>query len=141
MSWIVKALLAMGVFAIMIIVLSEQIKRGVSVAAQLFIMSIVWFFAFGLWLAFDKWQGMANLSAKDLIMIIVVSLLAVVGNWAQFEAAASAPNAGLSSAIVNCSTVLVAIISFFFLGGHLNWQQVVGLCLTLSGLTLLAIYS
>jgi len=71
-------------------------------------------------------------------LLCLAAAVCCVGNVAQLEAIASAPNPGYPLSVVSSSAVLTALLSGFLYGGSVSLSKALGMGLCLAGVALLS---
>jgi drug/metabolite transporter (DMT)-like permease len=138
MNWVIQSFLALFSIGVMVVLITDQLRKGMSVQFLMFLIAVVfWAPAYGVW----AWRKGFNyhLSASTIAILFVIGALSVFGNWAQFEAAAKAPNPGIAFAIVGCQAVVITILAKFFLGNNVSLAQWGGIALCIVGIMLINI--
>lgn len=133
---ITQSLTALVSFAIMIVLLTATVKRGVSVPYAMFVLSAVLLISNGLW----AWgEGLAWPAWKLAVPLMVAAgICSVLGNWAMFLATSTSANAGYAVAIIGCQAALVVLLSYWFLGGELHWLRLLGIGVCFVGVMLIS---
>jgi len=139
MDWITLSLISLVAMSFMVILITGQMKKGVSSQFVMVIISIVWLLGYGFWLWLEGIDF--TISEITLAIILISGIIGVFANWLLFEAAASAPNPGFSFAISNANPVLIAIMAVIFLGSELTWEQFVGVLIIVIGVVIINIFS
>jgi len=89
-NYITQALTALVSFAMMVMLITAAVKRGVSVPFSLFILSLVLSFSFGAWSS-GEWNMWPTWKSA-VPLLLVAGLCSVLGNWAMFLATSSSAN-------------------------------------------------
>lgn len=135
MTWLTQSFIAMASFALMVIMVTNELKKGMSSQMAMLLIALTWIPAFGIW----QWKkGFMPISASSVLVIIIAGLLSVLGNWAQFEAAARAPSPGLSASVVSCQVVLIAILAKLLFHSYINPMQIIGMLICLIGVVIIS---
>lgn len=135
-NYVTQALTALVSFAMMVMLITTAVKRGVSVPFSMFILSLVLTFSFGAWSS-GEW-GMWPTWKSAVPLLLAAGLFSVLGNWAMFLATSSSANAGYALSIIGCQSALVLILSYMFLGGELHWLRLVGVATCLVGVLIIS---
>lgn len=70
-----------------------------------------------------------------------MGVLSFIGNWAQFRASTTAPNAGLAIAVVSLQSAVIALLAFIFFKEKINIMQIIGMVTALIGIVLISLGS
>lgn len=135
-NYVTQALTALVSFAMMVMLMTSAVKRGVSVPFAMFVLSLVLVFAFGTWSS-GEW-GMLSSWKAAVPLLVGAGLCSVLGNWAMFLATSSGANAGYALAIIGCQSALVLVLSYWFLGGELHWLRLVGIATCIIGVLIIS---
>lgn len=135
-NYVTQALTALVSFAMMVMLMTTAVKRGVSVPFAMFVLSLVLVFAFGAWSS-GEWSMLSNWKAA-VPLLVGAGLCSVLGNWAMFLATSSGANAGYALAIIGCQSALVLVLSYWFLGGELHWLRLVGIATCIIGVLIIS---
>lgn len=139
MNWIILSLASLFLSAVVVVIITGQVKKGISTQFVMFIISVIWIFGYGFWAYFE---GANFIFPKIYFLLIVIAGLAgVFANWFIFAAAADSPNAGLAFAISNSSSAMVAVLAVFFLGSELSLRRFAGVLVCLLGVVILNYFS
>lgn len=136
MNWIIQSVLAMCLFAIMCVLITIEIRKGISLNFIMMVTGICCAIYFGI-INFKTGINF-SFSASTVAIVILIAILSIAGNVFQFRAAAVAPNAGLAFAIVGCQSMLVIITAMILMGDKLTLTQGAGAILSLSGIILIS---
>ena len=135
-NYVTQALTALVSFAMMVMLITAAIKRGVSVPFSLFILSLVLTVSYGAWSA-GEW-GMWSAWKSAMPLLVIAGLFSVLGNWAMFLSTSTSANAGYALAIIGCQAALVLLLSHWFLGGELHWLRVFGIAVCFIGVLIIS---
>lgn len=135
-NYVTQALTALVSFAMMVMLMTTAVKRGVSVPFAMLILSLVLTVSFGAWSS-GEW-GMWSTWKSAVPLLLLAGLFSVLGNWAMFLATSSSSNAGYALAIIGCQSALVLVLSYFFLGGEMHWLRLLGIATCLIGVIIIS---
>jgi len=138
MTWKIYALLSMAVLSVMVLLITSQTKKGVSVAFVMLLIGFIWFLGYGFW---TYQEGVNFQISKEMLLILTISgILSIFGNWLLFQAATLAPNPGVAFAISDSKAALITLLSIVFLGtGVIDLAKIVGILMCVSGIIMLNI--
>lgn len=85
----------------------------------------------------DIWQSDKFLFF--LLIMLVVGIFSVIGNWADFEGIKRAPNPGYSTAIRNTTILPVILFSVLIFGSEFSLLKLLGAILVMIGIALLVL--
>jgi drug/metabolite transporter (DMT)-like permease len=137
-NWIFLAFVALSCFSVLVSIITVLTKRGLPLPFILmcaFGVSMVLYFA-------QTWMATRfsfEVSLQSLLLLLLVGVLAFIGNWAQFQAAGLAPNPGLAIAVVSLQSGLIALIAVIFFKEKLTLLQTLGLVVTMAGIMLISV--
>lgn len=136
--WIVHALLALGGFTGIYLCLKWLTIYNLSstlINTYFFILTGIGFVFLNL---FQK--GSFVPPAKTWPIFLVLTCIAVFGNYFSVKAFETAPNPAYVTAIVSTSVVLLALISVIAFGSQLTLIKAFGILLAVSGVIILALF-
>ncbi len=104
---------------------------------------MVYFFTFGaimLWVYvfFSGYHIETPKELSQIIKIILVAALVVGGFWSLFESYRLVDNTGLTRAILSVNIVVAFLLSNIIFGAKINWIDVGGSILIISGIILMS---
>ncbi len=131
MQWYIWAFIGMICLTAVTLLLKKVTQLEPStVLINLYIFGFT-FLGFIIWTASKKEKLL--LSKSVLILLIIISAIAILLNFALVESYRLAPNPGYARAIVTISTALVAIFALFTLGAKISIAKIAGVVLIVIG--------
>ena len=86
-----------------------------------------------------KWGESLKIGWSALLLILLASIFAFIGNMCDVEALRLAPNAGYASAVKSGQILVITIAScFLFKDQQISWQGAFGVIMIFTGVGLLA---
>ena len=76
-----------------------------------------------------------------MTLSFILAILLIANNIAIFWAFKNSPNIGYSHLIINLNVILTFLVAIFIFKQKFNYKSLLGLIITLVGLTLLIYYS
>jgi len=140
LHWLVLSLIALVCFSVMVILITYSSRRGLPLSFILFGIFLVgprFFFIKTVFTTGFKFE----ISLTTILLLFVMGLLSFAGNYAQFLATTSAPNPGLAVAVVSLQSALIAILAVVFFKDKIAMIQVIGILVTLIGITMISLGS
>lgn len=136
--WIIYSLISLVSLAIMIVVMTSQTKKGVSVEFTLAIVVGLWIPFYALLSFFEGFNLPSVSMLPPIIMALIsVGILAVIANSYIFKAYRDAQNPGLAAAIVNTNPVIITIFAGIFLDKELTIIKLLGILICVIGVIII----
>ncbi len=82
-----------------------------------------------------------EVSTGSIILVLIMGILSVIGNYAQFHAANAAPNPGIVFAIVGVQSSLVTLLAFVLFKDKVTPIQLAGILLGLISISMISLGS
>lgn len=82
-----------------------------------------------------------NITKKDIFLIILFSLLLVLNRMFQIYAFKISPQIGYSQLIINMNIIFTLIAGYFLFQQKINIKSLIGIIITLIGLSIIICYS
>ena len=82
-----------------------------------------------------------NITEKDIFLIILFSLLIILNIMFQIHAFKISPQIGYSHLIINMNIIFTLIAGYFFFKQQINIKSLIGIIITLIGLSITICYS
>lgn len=124
----------------MVTLITVTSKNGVPLSFILFAIFLIGAIAYGVQTAVTTHFSFA-ISLPTVLMVLCMGILSFIGNYAQFQATASAPNPGLAIAVVSLQSGLIAVLAFVFFKDKLNSLQLIGMLVGIIGIGMISIGS
>ncbi len=137
-GWFTYSCAALFSFATMIILITIVMRRGTNIGLVMTVLGIIPVSYFAI-MAYQNLKMGGTISKGSVAILIVASILSIIGNIGQFEAAKIAPNAGLPFAVISFQSTLIAIASLVIFKDTLTLLQIAGMFMGLGSVLLLSL--
>jgi len=137
MNWFILALIAMISFTILFLILKKIADFGINSAVIYFYTSILAALVALIYIFGSNLR--LNVNTYSLFLLIIVGIIAFIGNVFLIESLKVAPNPGYSLAVIAMNNVLVAIISVFVFKSEITLIKGFGILLAIIGTILLGL--
>jgi drug/metabolite transporter (DMT)-like permease len=138
MNWLILSFTGLFSLSIMSFFITLLARKGYPVSFILLGISIV-LTIFYIIQTFFVAQYKFVFSPSVLGLLLFIGILSAIGNVALYQAANTAPNAGLAIGIVGLQSVVVAVLAFFFLKDTMSPWQLLGLALSVVAIFLMSL--
>lgn len=135
-NWFIFAVIGSVFFGIQAILFKFILNKGLN-----FTLLTTYFFTittFLLWIYTFTTQNLALPNKEIMVLLIVSSLLAVIGNLAFFKSLNLVKNAGYTQAVGSLSIVVSFILSIFLFNLKLDFIGIAGIITIIVGVILLS---
>jgi len=141
MSWFFLSIIALFSLSIMSLLITMLTRQGFPVPFVLLGIGVIFVIAYSLQ-TFVFSSPTFTITPGTIGLLLLIGLLSVIGNFALFQAANDAPNAGLALIIGSgLMGVVVSILAVFFLKDKLTFLQIFGIFLAIFAIILINIGS
>lgn len=139
MNWILLSFIALTCFSVMVTLITYTVRKGTPLSLVLFGIFAVGAIAY----FFQVYSGpkLGSIPPVIIALLVTMGLLSFIGNWAQFQASTTAPNAGLAIGIVSLQAALIAIFALIFFKDKINSLQTVGIIVAIIGAIMIGLGS
>jgi drug/metabolite transporter (DMT)-like permease len=140
MNWLILSFTGLFSLSIMSFFITLLARKGYPVSFILLGISIV-LTIFYFVQTFITAHYKVAFSPSVLGILLFIGILSAIGNVTLYQAANTAPNAGLAIGIVGMQSVVVAILAFMFLKDKMTTLQLIGLMLSVVAIFLMSMGS
>lgn len=137
MSWKIQSILAMLLLSVMVVLITEQTKKGLSVPFIMFAIAIVWLISFGGVLAKEGINF--TVSHKTIAVLVLIGLLSFLANWLLFLATSQNNSPGPAMAIFNSSAVVITFIYYLLIGTPISFVKIIGIVMCTVGVIIISL--
>jgi drug/metabolite transporter (DMT)-like permease len=132
--WVIFSLLAAVFFSIMFLVFKKL--EGLGTPLLIFGCSVGTALCFLTHIVANKMT--VRIPPSALAWLGLASLLSYCGNYFQTRSLTEGPNAGYTTAIVGCQSVILMVASFYLFGSHISLAKLFGVALCVAGVVVLS---
>jgi uncharacterized membrane protein len=137
-TWVLYAICAAISFGAMLLVYKKLLLLGINpLILNLFVFGIT-FFGFVLITGVTKTK--IDVNASILLLLVLASFFAVVGNFCDVQATKNAPNPGYASAIKSTQIIIITLMAPLLFKSSLTWPKLTGVILVLIGMIIISVF-
>lgn len=137
MNWIFLSVTALFLLSTMSILITTLTRKGYPVSFVLLGIGII-FTIFYFFQTFVLSHPTFSINLNTILMLLLIGILSTFGNFALFQAANNAPNAGLAITIgAGLQAAVVSVLAFIFLKDKLTTMQIIGIILAVFAIILI----
>ncbi len=137
MNWVALSITGLFSFSFMSFIITLLSRRGypvtfilIGIAAVLLVVYCIQAFLI------EKYTFV--FSPFVVMLLLAAGILSAIGNYAMYQAANNAPNAGLAIGIAGMQAVVVAILAVLFLRDKITNIQILGIILSIIAIFLMS---
>jgi drug/metabolite transporter (DMT)-like permease len=125
-NWFLLSLSALVCLSSMSFLITVLAKRGLPVSFILLGIGVIFVLYYSAQ-TFVFSQQKFDITASTLLLLLIIGVLSALGNLFLYQAAATAPNAGLALAVSGMQSSVVALLAFMVFKNTLTPLQIVGI--------------
>ena len=140
MSWYLYSILTAFSFTGMVLCTRYLGNKGFSskqILLFLFLFAFLGFLVINIGTINTIWDS--EFFLDFIIIMTIVSIFAVIGNWADFTAVIKAPNPGFAGTIKSSNVFLISVIAFLIFGSSFSLIKLMGMFFIIGGIAALII--
>lgn len=142
--WIYLSILSCVITAITVVLMKYISYTKCNIKTLIIISFLIGAFFTLLYIPFDKDfknDIIKNITKKDILLIIIFSIILLCNRFSQAYTYKISPNIGYSHLIINANVIITLIASYLLFNNKINCQSFFGIILTLLGLAITIYYS